>query len=201
MLRGELKRVEAKPVMVPVLLNDKRVELPAIHAKGRLGDQDTEFYFLDDPENPLTLKFRLGDQGSLDVIKISFPSDKPNEQPIERTLETAGRAEVYGIYFDFASAAIRPESEPVLKEIAGALKDHPDWKLGIEGHTDGVGGDTDNLELSKKRAAAVKDALVARYQITAARLSTAGFGKSRPKESNDTIAGRARNRRVELVRQ
>ncbi|HEX4179012.1 MAG TPA: OmpA family protein, partial [Rhizomicrobium sp.] len=71
----------------------------------------------------------------------------------------------------------------------------------VEGHTDNIGGDTYNLDLSKRRAAAVKNALVTRYHITADRLSTNGYGSSRPVETNDTLEGRARNRRVELTRE
>ena len=70
----------------------------------------------------------------------------------------------------------------------------------MEGHTDSLGGDAPNLDLSRRRAAAVKQALASGYGIDAGRLQTAGFGASRPKESNDTLEGRARNRRVELVR-
>jgi len=88
-----------------------------------------------------------------------------------------------------------------LKEIAEVLKRHPAWKLSVGGHTDGIGGDAFNLDLSKRRAAAVKDALVKKYAIEATRLSTAGFGKSQPKDTNDTLEGRAHNRRVELIRQ
>jgi OOP family OmpA-OmpF porin len=71
----------------------------------------------------------------------------------------------------------------------------------VDGHTDNIGGDTFNLDLSQRRAAAVKQALATRYHIGPDRLSTAGFGATRPVESNDTMEGRARNRRVELVRQ
>jgi outer membrane protein OmpA-like peptidoglycan-associated protein len=81
------------------------------------------------------------------------------------------------------------------------LKDNPDWKLTVEGHTDNIGGDPYNLDLSKRRALAVKEALIAQYGIATDRLTNAGFGASRPVESNDTLEGRARNRRVELVRQ
>jgi outer membrane protein OmpA-like peptidoglycan-associated protein len=75
-----------------------------------------------------------------------------------------------------------------------------DWRITIEGHTDNVGTDAYNQDLSTRRAAAVKDALVRDFKVPAGRLTTAGFGESRPRETNDTIAGRARNRRVELVR-
>jgi outer membrane protein OmpA-like peptidoglycan-associated protein len=96
---------------------------------------------------------------------------------------------------------LRPESEPVLREISDALKAHPEWKLIINGHTDNIGDDALNLDLSRRRAAAVRRALVEQYKIEDSRLSTNGFGASQPKESNDSDRGRALNRRVELVRQ
>jgi outer membrane protein OmpA-like peptidoglycan-associated protein len=125
----------------------------------------------------------------------------PEPPKIAKVLATTKRVAVYGIYFDFASATLRPESAPVLKEIAAALAANPTWKLVIEGHTDNVGGAEYNLDLSKRRALAVKDALVSHYSIRANRLAGIGYGFSRPKASNDTAQGRALNRRVELVRQ
>jgi outer membrane protein OmpA-like peptidoglycan-associated protein len=81
------------------------------------------------------------------------------------------------------------------------LKAHPQWKLRIDGHTDGIGNDAANLDLSKRRSAAVKAALVTRYGIEGGRLSTGGYGESRPQATNETPEGRARNRRVELRRE
>jgi len=95
---------------------------------------------------------------------------------------------------------MREESEPTLREIAEVLRRNPDWILSIEGHTDDVASDRYNLELSGRRAAAVKAALGAQFSIAGTRLTTAGFGESRPQDRNDTVEGRARNRRVELVR-
>jgi outer membrane protein OmpA-like peptidoglycan-associated protein len=89
----------------------------------------------------------------------------------------------------------------VLKQIVQAMTDNPDWKLTVEGHTDNIGGDSYNLDLSKRRSEAVKHTLVSQYGIASDRLLTGGFGASRPVESNDTLEGRARNRRVELVRE
>ncbi len=206
---GRLTRVEPGDVDLPVIVNDQRVNLPTVHAKGTLGGEATEMYVLDDPLNPLTLRWSMStNHFEIQVVKISFPRDTqtaaapaaPAPQ-IEESLAKTGRAEVYGIYFDFAKADIRDESEPVLKEIADTLEHNPTWKLSVEGHTDNVGGDSYNLDLSNKRAAAVKTALVDRYHISPERLTTEGFGASRPKEGNDTLEGRARNRRVELVRQ
>jgi len=104
------------------------------------------------------------------------------------------------VYFSFNSDVIRDESEPTLKEIAEVLRRHRDWRLRIAGHTDGIGSDQQNLELSTRRAAAVKDALVKKFGIAAGRLETSGFGKSQPKDTNDTLEGRAHNRRVGLMK-
>jgi outer membrane protein OmpA-like peptidoglycan-associated protein len=120
---------------------------------------------------------------------------------MEQSLSKQRKAVVYGIYFAFARADIRPVSERVLKEIAQVMKKNPDWKLRIDGHTDNVGGDRSNLELSQNRAASVKSALVQRYGIAAARLTTGWYGASQPQEKNDTLEGRARNRRVVLTRE
>ncbi len=119
---------------------------------------------------------------------------------MEQALANTGKFDVYSIYFSFNSDVIREESEPTLKDIAQVMARHPDWKLRVNGHTDSVGGDAYNLTLSKRRSAAVKDALAKRYQIDPARLSTDGFGRAQPKDTNDTLEGRARNRRVELMR-
>jgi outer membrane protein OmpA-like peptidoglycan-associated protein len=198
---GTLARVEAGDVPFPVLVNGVRTTVNAIHARGTFDDLHVEFYFLDDPANPLALKWTTGTTtGTLQVVQITYVAAQ-SAAPIESALKESGRAEVHGIYFDFGSATIKPESDAVLKDIAEALAKNPAWKLSVEGHTDNVGGDAANLELSKRRADAVKQALIANYRVDGARLSTTGFGASRPKETNDSAEGRARNRRVELVRQ
>ncbi len=111
-----------------------------------------------------------------------------------------GRVATQGIYFDTGSDRIRPESTPTLKEIGAMLKDHPELKLTIEGHTDNVGSAASNQALSEKRAAAVRQFLIDSYQVDAARLQAKGLGQSRPAGSNDTPEGRQNNRRVELVK-
>ena len=151
---------------------------------------------LDDAPDPLVLSWRLrhpsfhGGNFRVEVVKINFPVANP-DNVLEQQLTQEKRAVTYGIYFDFAKATLKPESEPVLKEIAQALKDNPDWNLTVEGHTDNIGGDAYNLDLSKRRALAV-EALVAQYNIAPDRLANDGFGASRPVESNDTLEGRAR---------
>ncbi|MEO7475752.1 MAG: OmpA family protein, partial [Gemmatimonadales bacterium] len=85
--------------------------------------------------------------------------------------------------------------------LAGLLARHPDWRATIEGHTDSVGTAEANQALSARRADAVRARLVGAHGTDGARLRTAGLGSTRPRESNATIEGRARNRRVELVRE
>jgi hypothetical protein len=196
--KGTLTRVESAPVGVPVLLSGERVMLPAIHARGRFGEGDRaqvgDFWFLDDSTNPLALKFAFG-SGTLQVVRIDFPTTNR----IERALAARDTAVAYGLYFEFASAAIRPESQPVLEEIADLMRRHPDWKLRVAGHTDSIGGMASNLELSRRRAESVREAL-GKLGVSLSRLEATGYGAAAPKETNTTIEGRARNRRVELTR-
>jgi outer membrane protein OmpA-like peptidoglycan-associated protein len=218
-----LHRVEAANLAVPVLLNDQRVELPALHAMCPLDDgEEAHIYYLDQPANPLTLAFQLGPLSSrLQTIKIMLPPSAKEEAPapgapssgggggggggggsqMEATLAEKKPVEIYGIYFDFNKAIIKPESEVVLQQIAGIMQKNRDWKLDVRGHTDNIGDDNFNLGLSQRRAAAVKDALVTRYKIAPDRLATSGYGASQPIETNKTMEGRARNRRVELQRE
>lgn len=206
-----LKRADQKTYAFPVLLNDQRVQLPAIRATCKSEDEEAEFYFLDDVQNPLSLTWKVGDSERLQVVKIIIPpppqpknstaGESEGAKQLEKKLADQEKVQIYGIYFDFASAQIKPESKPTLDEIAEVMKLHPDWKLNVAGHTDNVGGDTFNLDLSKHRSAAVKEALVAQYKIAPERLITAGYGASSPVEPNTTMEGRARNRRVELSRE
>jgi outer membrane protein OmpA-like peptidoglycan-associated protein len=291
---GTIERVGT--VRIPVIVNDELVELTAIHARGQINFETSEFFFLDDEQNPMTLRMRIGvgalkamdpanaemcraqeelgvvifaslclkepaDRDTLQVIKIAHdcpvalapaggPGGPPASPPgagslalpagsggggagsgseggsaagdgegagasggsgagsgggagattLEQALEDTGRADVYSIYFSFDSDAIREESEPTLAEIADLLRKHPDWRLTINGHTDDVASDAYNLDLSRRRAAATVSALTSRYGIDASRLTSSGSGESSPKDTNDTLEGRARNRRVELIR-
>jgi len=112
-----------------------------------------------------------------------------------------GRVATQGILFAVNSDVIRPESTPTLKEIGDMLNEHADLRLGIEGHTDSDGDDAYNLDLSQRRAAAVKAFIVETYGVSESRLLTEGFGETRPAADNATPEGKQQNRRVELVRQ
>jgi OOP family OmpA-OmpF porin len=112
-----------------------------------------------------------------------------------------GRYVTHGIQFDTDSDRLKPESAFVIQSIAKGLETNPNLKLLIEGHTDSVGNAAHNLDLSKRRADAVKAVLVAQFKVDAGRLTTAGLGATKPIDTNDTPQGRAQNRRVELVKQ
>jgi outer membrane protein OmpA-like peptidoglycan-associated protein len=188
----------------PVLLNQERTVLPAVHAHCTTDDGPADFYILDQAAYPLMLSFKLGQGSQLQVIKITYPAQMKQAgapDKLEQDLQGKKKVEIYGIYFNFASDQLKAESTPVLQEIARVMQAHPDWKLSVSGHTDNIGGDVYNLDLSKRRTAAVKQALVTEYSIAPERLATDGYGASRPVDTNETLEGRARNRRVELVRE
>jgi outer membrane protein OmpA-like peptidoglycan-associated protein len=304
-----LELPDKTPVPFPVLLNGKPATVPALHVNGLFGSEQAEFLVLDNPDNPLILKFRLG-FGTDEALKAKFASDPvmskmleelaatapaPSERDrlqvtqltfdchsndglpiatntgkpldisgefdtdaepfptgsggansgsgagagtgnggggtgtgamgggagslslgqgggngagsgnkaaeLEKALQEGEKVDIYDIFFSFNSATLRPESDATLNTIADLLSKHPDWKLAIGGHTDSIASDSFNLDLSNRRAAAVKTALVERFKIVANRLSTQGYGEANPRDTNDTLEGRARNRRVELVRQ
>jgi OmpA-OmpF porin, OOP family len=111
-----------------------------------------------------------------------------------------GKFSTTGILFDLNSAAIKPESYGVIKEIGTVLKENPSVKIKIIGHTSSDGDDKANMELSRKRAAAVKEALVKEYGIDEQLIETDGKGESQPVGDNKTKEGKATNRRVEFIK-
>ena len=116
-------------------------------------------------------------------------------------LTNSGHSVVKGILFDTGKAEVKPESAPALEEVVKLLKQNAAMKVYVVGHTDNVGAAAGNLDLSKRRAAAVAQMLVTKYGIAAGRLESFGAGPYAPLASNDNEAGRALNRRVELVKQ
>jgi outer membrane protein OmpA-like peptidoglycan-associated protein len=101
-------------------------------------------------------------------------------------------------FFDFDKSEVKSESLPLLDHIAKIMNDNPKMKVQIEGHTDSKGSVEYNQGLSERRANAIKSALVKRTMVDAGRLNAVGFGESKPITTNDTEAGRAKNRRVDL---
>jgi len=115
-------------------------------------------------------------------------------------LITEGKLVTYGIYFDSGSDKIKPESAGTLKMISDVLKENPTVGITIVGHTDSDGDDAKNLDLSKRRAVSVKNVLSSEYGIEASRLQTDGKGETVPVAPNTSLEGKARNRRVELIK-
>lgn len=112
-------------------------------------------------------------------------------------LDRIGKIDLYGVYFDTDKDSLKPESDAVLNQVLGLLKQYPQLHLVIAGHTDAQGSDEHNLDLSNRRAQSVVAWLVG-HGIAADRLQAEGRGESQPVASNDTPEGRALNRRVEL---
>jgi len=130
----------------------------------------------------------------------SCPYWKPGTgNEVMKQLQSEGRARLYGILFDTDSDHLKEESKPTLDKLVAAARSQPTWNFAIEGHTDNVGSEAHNQTLSEKRAASVKAYLV-NAGVAANRLTTQGFGSSRPVSSNDTALGRSQNRRVEVVK-
>ena len=142
------------------------------------------------------------------AFQLRIIEKKKMEQYIEadaaafsNDIKATGHVAVYGINFDTGKSTIKPESAQVIGEIAKLMKTNPSLKIYVVGHTDNVGGVDSNLKLSQGRAEAVIQALVRDHGIAAARLRSFGSGLFSPVASNDTEEGRAKNRRVELVKQ
>lgn len=202
--KGTLSLVSAEPELMPMLVNARRTSVAALHLKADFVYQtqkdDSDYWVLADSTHPLILKVVKGPR-VYQTIRLDFPeSTSVSAQSVERELEHECRAELPGIYFAFASAELQPASDPELANIAAVLARHPSWSFSIEGHTDSIGGAASNTALSRARAEAVRRALVDERGIAAARVQASGFGATRPRETNATLEGRARNRRVEIVR-
>lgn len=136
------------------------------------------------PENPVFIKNIRIAEGGGDLYK---------------RIATEGKIVTHGILFDVNKADIKPTSMGTLNEITSLLKNNPDLKFSIEGHTDSDGDDAANMKLSQQRAESVKKQLVS-MGIDASRLSCKGFGESKPMDNNTSPEGKANNRRVEFVK-
>jgi outer membrane protein OmpA-like peptidoglycan-associated protein len=201
--RGALERVGTGDEPFPVLLDGRRTTLPALHVRGELtfGERKItpQLWWLDDANNPLTLKWSIEDVYET-VTRIDRPAGVRVRDVEQALTGKSCRTELSGVYFTTASAHVLDASLPALERFASLLREHPDWRVTIEGHTDNIGTGEYNLDLSTRRAAAVRLALMQQYGISADRLQTKGYGLTRPVESNATDEGRAHNRRVEVSR-
>jgi len=120
-------------------------------------------------------------------------------EAMEAEIAKSGQCSIYGILFDTGKATIQPASQTCLNEVAKLLKKNADWKMTVEGHTDNAGTKEANTKLSQQRAEAVRSWLVG-HGIDPGRLTARGLGDSKPVADNTTEDGRAKNRRVALVK-
>jgi outer membrane protein OmpA-like peptidoglycan-associated protein len=142
------------------------------------------------------------DETYLDLIQAKpMESGLVQAADLRNGIGKSGHIAVYGIHFDTARADLKPDSAATLQEISSMLKADPALKLYVVGHSDNVGAAPANLDLSRRRAAAVVQALTTQYGIAPNRLEAFGAGPYAPVAANDSDAGRALNRRVELVHQ
>ena len=266
--RGTITPATPGTVPFPVLLNGRRVRLPALHLRGdftaRQGRWQPQLWVLADSSYPLILKWvgAFRETGNvLQTTRIDLPlaivvaggvaagdgvqllqgdglllaegtgliaaDGSAGGTPaapssggggvvsgaggaggvgaaaaaLERELAASCRVELPGIYFAFNSARLDPASDRAIATLSGILERHPDWAATLEGHTDSIGSVAANKALSERRVEAVRARLVEQHKVSSGRLRVAGLGASRPREPNGTIEGRARNRRVELVRE
>jgi OmpA-OmpF porin, OOP family len=149
--------------------------------------------------------------GKLGGVYLQIVEPKPMEtnkvsvnlkaEDMSKGLAAEGKIALYGLYFDTDKAEIKPESKAQLAEMAALLQKDAALKVYIVGHTDNVGSAARNLTLSQQRADSVVRALVSEYKVSEARLSARGIASFAPISSNDTDPGKAKNRRVELVKQ
>lgn len=143
------------------------------------------------------IRFSLwGNEGTSFITNLRLTSAAPD---MRSKLLTEGKIVSYGIYFDVNKDVVKPESNGTIKGIATVLTENPDVKIKIVGHTDSDGVDAANMDLSKRRAASVKNELV-KMGIDASRIETDGKGETVPVAPNDNAANKAMNRRVEFIK-
>ncbi len=183
-----------QPVKLALWVQDGRVRV-FTNGEKQLDFNQVEMPLIDAVE--ITHDF-YGANQSIGYRTVRFAESTPD---FSQVISSAGRFVTHGILFDTDSDRLKPESAPVIQAIARGLEKNPNLRLLIEGHTDSVGNATHNLELSKRRAEAVKAVLVSQFKVDDTRLTAAGLGATKPVDSNDTPLGRSQNRRVELVKQ
>jgi outer membrane protein OmpA-like peptidoglycan-associated protein len=194
------KQPERKVTLVEVMENYRQA-LKALGAE----------FLRDDGVSAENISARLDDHGQMVYLFIKASAvtaveEKPLQMSVQPPtadamkdkLDKEGHIALY-VNFDFAKATLKPDAAPVIAQIAALMKNNPALKIEIDGHTDAIGGHDYNIKLSQDRAASVAAAVKA-GGIDGARLASAGFGPDKPIAPNDTDEGRAKNRRVELVK-
>jgi outer membrane protein OmpA-like peptidoglycan-associated protein len=206
LVQGQLTRVGTDSTET-VIVDGRAVTVPVLHAHADFLSMLDNFrmqgdmWFVDDTVNAWVTRVEMKRQDdSTFHMALGTITTPAAGAAIERQLIDSCRAPVYGFFFAFNSADLEPAAAPTFQAVADLLRRHQDWTLAIEGHTDSIGNPAANLKLSERRAAAVRQELVGRYGIATTRLTAAGRGMTGYVAPNKTLEGRARNRRVDLVR-
>lgn len=206
----------ARPGLILGMALDGRVDMPRLEAPdlirnlfyngngryllGRLDRPEGTVYaslaFSDDEHIGRHMIARVVETGDLQATGLAYTE----ASELSNRLDADGKVNVYGILFDFDKADIKPESAPQLQAIADLLAEQSGLKLMVSGHTDNQGAAEYNRKLSERRAHAVIAALQASHGVAGDRLAAQGMGFAEPVASNDDDAGRALNRRVELIK-
>ena len=157
--------------------------------------------FIPEGANLSALKFNIhGLKDGKEDVFITNLKVAEGGVDLRRKLIAEGRISTNGILFDSGSANIQPQSMGIIRQISQVLMQERDMRLNIVGHTDADGDDNSNLTLSQDRAESVKNALINIYNIDADRLQTEGKGETEPVGDNNTVEGKAQNRRVEFIK-
>jgi OOP family OmpA-OmpF porin len=192
--RKTIKPDLGKPVKMALWIQDGRVRA-FINGEKQFDVNQVELPPIDKVEMRTDM---AGAGQSVGYRSVRFAESAPD---FSQVINASGRYVSHGILFDTDSDVLKAESASAIQFIAKGLEANPSLKFLIEGHTDGVGTAAHNLDLSKRRAEAVKSVLVGQFKVDASRLTTTGLGATKPIDSNDTPQGRAQNRRVEFVKQ
>ena len=193
--KSELKPVVAEKVNhVIIWVQGRRVRI--YHELEKVLDVPTNLY-ADVKLSRLCFRLSRGASSGSYISNLRITDASPD---MRSKLITEGKLVSYGIYFDVNKDFVKSESYGTIKEIAKVLTDNPNVKIKIIGHTDSDGDDKSNLDLSKRRAAAVKNVLVKEFGIDASRIETDGKGEIEPIAKNDSVVNKALNRRVEFIK-
>jgi len=185
---------EEKVNHVIIWVQNRRVRI--YHKGAKVLDMPTNLYE-DSKFTRLGFMLYRGASCASYVSNIKITTASPDTR---NKLLTEGKLVTYGIYFDVNKDVVKPESYGTLNDIAKVLNEVPDVKVKIVGHTDSDGQDAANLDLSQRRAAAVKAELAKSFGVNADRLVTDGMGETQPVAPNDTPVNKALNRRVEFIK-
>ncbi len=192
-LMGKVSEIETgTPLLAQITFVDSKI--PATTT-----DPSTGIYKVTIPPGTYVVKVEAQDYIT-ETAPVVLAKDETKIQnfTLRKVPKVGERIILRGIYFDFNSAVIKPESYPVLDDAAKVLIAKPKMRVEIGGHTDSIGSDSYNMKLSYQRANAVKDYLVRYHNIDPSRLEVRGYGESQPIADNRTKSGRDQNRRIEF---